>query len=124
MLVAEDETAVRESVRRILERAGYTVIGARHGTDALLLWRERRDEIELVLTDLMMPEMRGTELAAAIRADEPGAKIVYMSGYAPERAGPTVSPDDLLLQKPFDPETLLRTVRRALDGVTPNAVGS
>jgi len=117
VLVAEDESAVREAVRRILERAGYTVIGARHGADALLLWRERRADIALVLTDLVMPEMRGAELAAAIRADAPDAKIVYMSGYASERARPTVSPDDVLLQKPFEPETLLHAVRRVLDGL-------
>ena len=117
VLVAEDEAAVRESVRRILERAGYTVIEARHGADALLLWRERRDEIALVLTDLVMPEMRGSELAAALRESAPDTKIVYMSGYASDSARATMSPDDLLLAKPFDADTLLRVVREALDGV-------
>ena len=118
VLVAEDEAAVRESVRRILERAGYTVIEARHGADALLLWRERRDDIALVLTDLVMPEMRGVELAAALRESAPDTKIVYMSGYASDSARATMSPDDLLLAKPFDADTLLRVVRDALDGVS------
>ncbi len=117
VLVAEDEAAVRESVRRILERAGYTVIEARHGADALLLWRERRDEIALVLTDLVMPEMRGGELAAALREAAPDTRIVYMSGYASDSARATMSPDDVLLTKPFDADTLLRVVREALDGV-------
>jgi signal transduction histidine kinase/ActR/RegA family two-component response regulator len=117
VLVAEDEAAVRASVRRILERAGYTVIEARHGADALLLWRERRDEIALVLTDLVMPEMRGSELAASVRAQAPDAKILYMSGYASESAGSTVSPGEMLVEKPFDAETLLRAVRASLDGV-------
>jgi PAS domain S-box-containing protein len=117
VLVAEDEAAVRESVRRILERAGYTVIEARHGADALLLWRERRDEIALVLTDLVMPEMRGSELAAALRETAPETRIVYMSGYASDSARATMSPDDVLLAKPFDADTLLRIVRDALDGV-------
>ena len=118
VLVAEDEAAVRESVRRILERAGYTVVEARHGADALLLWREQRDEIALVLTDLVMPEMRGGELAAAIREAAPDTRIVYMSGYASDSALATMSPDDVLLTKPFDADTLLRVVRDALDGVT------
>jgi len=117
VLVAEDESAVRESVRRILERAGYSVIEARHGADALLLWRERRDDIALVLTDLVMPEMRGGELAAAIREVAPDTRVVYMSGYASDSARATMSPDDVLLTKPFDADTLLRVVRDALDGV-------
>jgi two-component system, cell cycle sensor histidine kinase and response regulator CckA len=121
VLVAEDEAAVRESLRRILERAGYAVIEARHGADALLLWRERRDEIALVLTDLVMPEMRGGELAAAIRAVAPDTRILYMSGYASEAARSTVSSDDVLLTKPFDAETLLRVVRAALDGAAVRA---
>ena len=118
VLVAEDEAAVRESVRRILERAGYNVIEARHGADALMLWRERRGEIALVLTDLVMPEMRGGELAAAMRAEAPATKIVYMSGYASDAVLSTVSPEDVLLQKPFDAHVLLRAVREALDSTT------
>jgi CheY-like chemotaxis protein len=121
VLVAEDEAAVRESIRRILERAGYTVIEARHGADALLLWRERRDEIALVLTDLVMPEMRGGDLAACIHACAPETKIVYMSGYASEAARSTLSRHDVLLAKPFDVDTLLRVVRDALDGVPQRA---
>jgi two-component system cell cycle sensor histidine kinase/response regulator CckA len=117
VLVAEDEAAVREAVRRILERAGYTVIEARHGAEALMLWREQRDAVALVLTDLVMPEMRGGELAAAMRAEAPATKIVYMSGYASDDVLSTVSPDDVLLQKPFDASVLLRVVREALDAV-------
>ena len=115
VLVAEDEAAVRESVRRILERAGYTVIEARHGADALMLWRERREDVALVLTDLVMPEMRGDDLAAAMRAEAPATKIVYMTGYASDAVLSTVSPGDVLLQKPFDANVLLRAVREALD---------
>ena len=115
VLLVEDEGAVRESLRRILERAGYDVIEARHGADALLLWRERRDEIALVLTDLLMPEMRGGELADAVRAMAPDAKIIFMSGYASESARSTVSAGDVLLTKPFDADMLLCAVRAALD---------
>jgi signal transduction histidine kinase/ActR/RegA family two-component response regulator len=115
VLVAEDEAAVRESVRRILERAGYTVVEARHGADALLLWRERREEVALVLTDLVMPEMRGPELAAAVRAVAPETRILFMSGYASDAARATVAPGDVLIEKPFDADTLVRAVRDALD---------
>jgi two-component system cell cycle sensor histidine kinase/response regulator CckA len=116
VLVAEDEAAVRESVRRILERAGYRVIEARHGADALLLWRERKDEISLVLTDVVMPEMRGSELAATMRETAPDTKVIYMSGYASEAARAMVVPGDVLIEKPFDVDTLLRVVRETLDG--------
>jgi CheY-like chemotaxis protein len=115
VLLVEDEGAVRESLRRILERAGYDVIEARHGADALLLWREHRDEIALVLTDLVMPEMRGGELAAAVRAMAPDVRIIFMSGYASESARSTVSAGDVLLTKPFEADILLRAVRDALD---------
>jgi two-component system, cell cycle sensor histidine kinase and response regulator CckA len=115
VLVAEDEAAVRESVRRILERAGYTVIEARHGADALLLWRERKDEIALVLTDLVMPEMRGSELAASIRETSPDARVIYMSGYASAPARASVQAGDVLIEKPFEADTLLRVVRENLD---------
>ena len=121
VLVAEDEAAVRESVRRILERAGYTVFEARHGADALLLWRERRDEIALVLTDVVMPEMRGSELALSVRAEAPDARILYMSGYASDASRSAVLPGDMLVEKPFDAETLLRAVRASLDGVRTSA---
>src|SRR4029453_6980660 len=90
---------------------------------ALLLWREGREEIALILTDLVMPEMRGGELAANVRAVAPDTRILYMSGYASESARSSVSPDDLLLTKPFDAETLLRAVRDTLDGVVPPASG-
>ena len=121
VLVAEDEAAVRESVRRILERAGYTVIEARHGADALLLWREHREQIALVLTDVVMPEMRGTELASSVRAQAPDTKILYMSGYASEAARSDELPGATLIEKPFDAETLLRAVRASLDGVRTSA---
>ena len=121
VLVAEDEAAVRESVRRILERAGYTVVEARHGADALLLWRERKDEIALVLTDLVMPEMRGSELAATIREAAPATKVIFMSGYASQAARATVAAGDVIIEKPFEADVLLRAVRDTLDGARATA---
>jgi CheY-like chemotaxis protein len=85
----------------------------------LLLWRERREDVALVLTDLLMPEMRGGELAAAVRAMAPATKILYMSGYASEAIRATVPPGDVILEKPFDSDALLRAVRGALDSVPP-----
>jgi two-component system, cell cycle sensor histidine kinase and response regulator CckA len=126
ILVVEDESAVRLSVRRILERAGYAVLEARHGGDALRLWRERKGEVALVLSDVMMPEMGGLELAAALRAEAAKVRILFMSGYTgaadpTDPASPLASVAGPLLQKPFESAQLLREVRRQLDSAEQNA---
>jgi CheY-like chemotaxis protein len=122
VLLVEDESAVRTSARRVLERHGYSVIEARHGGDALRVWRDRRHEIDVVLSDVRMPEMGGPELAAALRKEAPLLPVVFMTGYATR--GPTGSEAtgtgligslDPVLEKPFEIETLLRGLRAALD---------
>ena len=117
ILLVEDEPAVRTSVRRILERAQYRVIEARHGLDARLTWEARRKEIALVLTDVVMPEIDGAELASALRALSPDVRFVFMSGYSDDQAGimRRLGPRDVLLEKPFEARTLLERVRLALD---------
>jgi PAS domain S-box-containing protein len=117
ILLVEDETAVRTSVRRILERAGYRVLEARHGLDARLLWEARRHEIALVLTDVEMPEVDGTQLASTLRALSPAVRFVFMSGYTGEHPRMTrrLGPHDLTLEKPFEARTLLERVRQALE---------
>ena len=77
----EDEAAVRSSARRLLERQGYHVLEARHGADALRIVEESGRPIDLVVTDLVMPEMGGKELAERLRAHRPGLKVLFMSGY-------------------------------------------
>ncbi len=81
LLLVEDEAAVRSSARRLLERQGYSVLEARHGADALRIVEESGRPIDLVVTDLVMPEMGGKELAERLRAHRPGLKVLFMSGY-------------------------------------------
>ena len=82
ILVVEDEQAVRELTHRILVRHGYHVITARHGAEALALAKSHQGPIDLLLTDVVMPQMLGHEVAQRFVELRPGAKVLYMSGYA------------------------------------------
>jgi DNA-binding NtrC family response regulator len=118
LLLVEDEAAVRTSARRLLERQGYTVVEARHGADALRIFEEGGRPIDLVLTDLVMPEMGGRELVERLRARHPGVKVLYMSGYS-ERAvavDGVMPPRTGFVEKPFTVEQLIRRTREILDG--------
>ncbi|HET7468545.1 MAG TPA: response regulator [Gemmatimonadales bacterium] len=118
VLVAEDEEGVRELLRKTLTEYGYTVLAARHGRDALLLAGEQGDRIDLLVTDIVMPEMSGRELAETLIDRRPDLKILYISGYTDDEVlqrgvrGREVG----LLRKPFATEELARRVRIALDG--------
>ncbi|MEO6056169.1 MAG: GAF domain-containing protein [Gemmatimonadales bacterium] len=117
LLLVEDEAAVRASARRLLERHGYTVVEARHGADALRIV-EAGDHIDMVLTDLVMPEMGGRELVERLRARQPSLKVLYMSGYS-ERAvtvDGVMPPATGFVEKPFTMEQLTRRTREILDG--------
>jgi PAS domain S-box-containing protein len=117
ILLAEDEEAVRTMVRKTLAAAGYTVLEARHGTDALLVSREYRGTIDLLLTDVVMPETNGLKLARAISLERPETQVVYMSGYTRDevdRKG-LMEPGVLFIHKPFTANELATTVRAAID---------
>ncbi|AHG93833.1 PAS sensor protein (plasmid) [Gemmatirosa kalamazoonensis] len=111
VLVVEDEASVRLTTRRVLERHGFAVLEARHGADALLVWREHGADIVCCVTDLRMPEMGGRELVAQIRADRPALPVVYLSGYVDRGA---VEPADGFVEKPFTGEALLQAVTSVL----------
>ncbi len=118
VLLVEDEPLVRTSTRRVLERLGYRVIEAKHGGEALSLWEARRGEIDLVLTDVMMPELGGPELAVRLRASDPAVRVVFMSGYMGDDAATESTPlsaREPFIQKPFSADTLARQVRGVLD---------
>jgi PAS domain S-box-containing protein len=118
LLLVEDEATVRGSVRRLLERQGYTVVEARHGADALRIVDAGDRPIDLVLTDLVMPEMGGRELVEQLRARQPSLKVLYMSGYT-ERAvtvDGVMPPGTGFMEKPFTVEQLTRRTREILDG--------
>jgi GAF domain-containing protein len=117
ILLVEDEDDVRELAREILEMNGYTVLEAPHGPEALRVCRHHRGAIQLLLTDVVMPQMSGRELAARITETRPETRVTYMSGYTDDFLGHhgVLDPGIVLLSKPFTPDALLNGVRRALD---------
>lgn len=115
ILVVEDEPALRRVVALILQELGYTVLSAESGVQALSLSGQCQEDIDLVLTDMVMPGMRGGEVVERLRLLRPGIKAVYMSGYTEQVQ--EVEGQVRLLQKPFTPESLARAVRQVLETV-------
>ena len=118
ILVVEDEPTLRSLIVRMLERQGYRVLHAASGVAALEVWRVHRNAIDLLLTDLLMPDgMTGRELAERLRHDRPELKVIYSSGYSEEVTGPgePLVEGVNFLQKPYEPNTLAKTVRELLD---------
>jgi CheY-like chemotaxis protein len=117
ILLVEDEEAVRGLACRILERQGYRVIPAEHGRDAMEIATREAGQIDLVLTDVVMPGMNGRGLVERLAGIRPAIKSLYMSGYTDDdiiRRG-FIEPSKSFLQKPFTSEALLQTVRKVLD---------
>ncbi len=118
ILVVEDEKMVRALVCEILRKYGYVVLEACGGDEAMEISRKHRGPIHLLLTDVVMPWMRGPDLAGNLAPDRPGMKILYMSGYTDDnsiRKGETAL-KSAFIQKPFGPEVLAKKVREVLDG--------
>jgi len=118
ILLVEDERPVRSTVRRLLERHGYRVLEAANGLDALELVTSRAGEINLVLSDMVMPGMGGTELAGRVRAIAPKLPVLLMTGYTEEaitRAGERPL-DEHIIEKPFTLTTMLQKVNTAMNG--------
>jgi two-component system cell cycle sensor histidine kinase/response regulator CckA len=119
ILLVEDEKSVRELVARVLEKHGYKVMQAGAGAEAVEVWRSHKDEIQLLLTDLIMPgNMNGRELAEALWMERPELKVIFTSGYSADIVGKDfkIESDLNFLQKPYHPQTLALAVRRCLDG--------
>ena len=119
ILVIEDEPPVRNFVRQLLQRLGYIVVEATNGAEALAVWQQHREQILLVITDIIMPGgMSGYELAARLLAQEPRLKIIFTSGYtgSPATGGTALVEGDNFIRKPFDPEALAEIVRRKIAG--------
>ncbi len=114
ILLVEDEPDVRHVARRALESRGYRVLCAPNGRAALELAR-RSPPFSMLLTDVVMPEMGGPELAAQLEAERPGLPVLFMSGYASDAFRDAGEAGRALLQKPFTPDELARAVRQALD---------
>jgi len=119
ILLVEDEKPVRELVARVLEKHGYRVLQAATGGQAVELWDGHKQEIALLLTDLVMPEnMNGRELAEKLWTERADLKVIFSSGYSADIVGKDfkLEPELNYLQKPYQPQTLIVAVRRCLDG--------
>ena len=115
ILLAEDQDGIRDLVREFLQRKGYTVLFANDGEDALRIADEHRQPIDLLLTDVIMPNLGGRELARRLRELHPRMHVLFMSGYAePANAG-AQDGGSPVLQKPFLLDALARKVRSVLD---------
>jgi len=114
ILLVEDEDPVRDIVRRVLEDAGYDVLAAARPSEAQQIVAETN--IDLLLTDVVMPEMSGYDLALRVRLSQPEARTLFISGYAHKALAEAEKiPGGDLLRKPFSPEDLKRAVRAVLD---------
>ncbi len=117
VLLVEDEPALRALARTVLESKGYRVLEARNGEDALLVAEQHRGQVDLLLTDVVMPGMSGRELAEQLHQKNRSLKILYMSGYTDDAIvhHGVLGSDMAFLQKPFTPEGMARRVREVLD---------
>jgi len=117
ILVVEDDVSVRALACRILRGRGYTVMEASNGKEALAAVRACTQQIDLVITDVVMPEMSGAELASQLEAVRPGIRILYVSGYANRgmESQAKLDPRVAFLQKPFTIQQLVRKVQSVLN---------
>ncbi len=117
VLVVEDDETVRNYIREALRFYGYQAVIASDPLAALRLAKDASEDIAVILTDIVLPDMSGMHLAAQLTTLRPSAAVVYMSGYIDARAGHAALPPDAhFLRKPFSPEELARLLRRALNG--------
>jgi DNA-binding NtrC family response regulator len=115
VLIVEDEERVRELASEFVESAGYTVLTAKDGKEALAIAERSEEQIHLLLTDVVMPKMRGPELAKRLKGLRTSLKVVYMSGYLEyNRGNEDFLEEGFFLQKPFSRDTLVHKVGEAL----------
>ncbi len=116
VLLVEDEQAVNELAKRVLTSAGYSVLVAMNGEEAIRALHEHAGTIDVLLTDVVMPGRDGREVAAGFRARHPGGRVIFMTGFPehPSAAGKPMEFGGLLLQKPFTPQYLCDVVREVL----------
>jgi signal transduction histidine kinase len=115
VLVAEDDWAVRKLIRSILEEFGYTVIEASNGSEAVEQFADHREQIDLMLFDMVLPEMSGKQAFHEIASVEPGVPVIFISGYPEEQIGSHMSEPQPIVAKPISPADLLTKVRQTLD---------
>jgi CheY-like chemotaxis protein len=119
LLLVEDEQVVREIAEQALESAGYTVLAAANDEEAIAIAQGHSGKIDLLVTDVVLPQMNGRQLADALRNRHPHLKVLFISGYAPDlvlRRGVLEGEVDFL-EKPFTPMLLGSKIRAVLDGI-------
>lgn len=118
VLVVDDEASVRTLASRMLREAGYDVIEARNGAEAWTYFQRRPNNVDLLLADVVMPGVPGTELAARARGMRPSLPVLLMSGYTPADllARGLQATHGRIVTKPFDQATLLEQVQAAIHG--------
>ena len=119
LLIVENEPAIRNLLQVALRRNGYTVLAAESGREALELVRNHDGAIDLLITDVMMPDMDGPELVRQLSTILPDTRTLFMSGYMDDTLGERgiLSSNANFIQKPFSPRTIAQKVRDILDGV-------
>ncbi|HUK16581.1 MAG TPA: PAS domain-containing protein [Bryobacteraceae bacterium] len=115
ILLVDDEEGVRKLVSAVLKSNGYDVLEASNGGAALAVYEKNAHKIDMVLTDIVMPQMSGFELGRELAGRTPGLKILYMSGYRDNALGANGEAPRAFLHKPFTPDILLSKVREVLD---------
>lgn len=126
VLLVEDEPVVREMARATLESGGYQVVEAGDGREALQIWDQRSADIDLVVTDMVMPNgVSGGALARTIQAQSPDLHVICTSGYTPDYIERDLPANDHItfLAKPYRPSRLLQVIRQCLNGNPPEANG-
>jgi CheY-like chemotaxis protein len=118
ILVVEDEMVLREMAHSILEECGYRILGASNGLEAVAMWEKHAGAIDLLLTDMVMPEgVSGVDLAEKLLAKRPQLKVLFASGYTMDEVSNEflAKKNAQFLQKPYNRTTLTQAVRLALD---------
>ncbi len=121
ILLVEDEVPLRRMLQESLSSAGYRVLEANDGTDAIRKWEKQAASIDLLLTDVVMPLVNGRQLAQRMTSAGPQMRVIYMSGYADDVIAyhGILDENTTLVQKPFSPSALLQKVREVLDAGKP-----
>jgi len=120
VLLAEDDRGVRDLVTHMLSSQGYRVLTAANGGEAVLICESHPDQVDILLTDVVMPGMNGKELFERLRDAKPGLKVLYMSGYTDDAVvhRGVLEPGTPFLEKPFSPRDLVKSLRGVLDAGT------